>query len=262
MKVRVLGCYGSLFTTEEEGRCAHYHSSCFQVNESVLIDAGGANGPLNLAAMAKIRYVFLSHAHLDHTHSLPFMAENLFGKIVQPIVIVSTEPVLSTLQRCLFNDQIWPDFTKIPNPENPTLRYEPIEVGRPMVREGLTVTAVAVNHTVPAVGFLVESGSSAFVYSGDTYQTEEIWDRASRLPSLTTAFIEMTFPNRFGALAEASKHLTPELTYREFLKIQKKEIVLHPYHMKYPYLDELRKELSQIEDPRIHPLQDGQVLTF
>ncbi len=260
MKVRVLGCYGSLFSTEGTDHCTHYHSSCFQVNETMLIDAGGANEPLTLDAMAKLRYVFLSHAHLDHTHSLPFMAENLFGKIKQPIVIVSTEPVLASLKNHLFNDQIWPDFTAIPDRINPILRYEVIEAGVPVVREGLTITAVPVNHTVPAVGFLVEDRQSAFVYSGDTYKTEEIWDRASRIQSLKAAFIETTFPNRFGALAEVSKHLTPELTYQEFQKIQQKNIALYLYHMKYPYLDELKKDIARINDGRVHLLQDGLVL--
>ncbi len=260
MKVRVLGCYGSAFFKKEKGVCTHYHSSCFQVNDAVLIDAGTASGPLDIKELVRLRYVFISHAHLDHTHSLPFMAENLFGKIKHPVVIISTEKILESLKAHLFNNHIWPDFTAIPNKSNPILRYETLKVGVPVEREGLKITAIAVNHTVPAVGFLVEDRKSAFVYSGDTYKTDEIWDRASRIKSLKTAFIESTFPNRFSELAFLSKHLTPELTYQEFLKINKKDIPFYLYHMKVPYLDELKKDVGMIKDKRVHLPQDGLVL--
>ncbi len=262
MKVRVLGCYGSSFYKEVRGVCTHYNSSSFQINETVLIDAGTASGPLDFDALAQIRYVFISHAHLDHTHSLPFMAENLFGKIKKPIVIIGTEATIDALKAHLFNNRIWPDFTEIPDTINPILKFEVMKAGVPIEVERLKVTAIYVNHTVPAVGFLVEDGHSAFVYSGDTYSTDEIWDRASRLKTLSAAFIETTFPDRFTELAFISKHLTPKTTYQEFLKIKQKEIPLYLYHMKVPYLDELKKDIAKLKDNRVHLLQDGQVLDF
>lgn len=262
MKVRVLGCYGSALFREEKGVCTHYNSSCFQINETVLIDAGTGIGSLSIKAMAKLRYIFISHAHLDHIYSLPFLAENLFGKIKHPIVIISTEKILESLKTHIFNNHIWPDFTAIPDRLNPILRFETMKVGVPVKREGLKITAVHVNHTVPAVGFLVEDGQSAFVYSGDTYKTDEIWDQASRLKSLKAAFIETTFPNQFLELAFVSKHLTPELTYQEFLKMNRKDISLYLYHMKVPYLDALKKDIGRLKDNRVHLLQDNLVLEF
>lgn len=262
MKVRVLGCYGSVFSRQEKGVCTNYRSSSFQINQTVLIDAGTISGPLNIKEMAKLRYIFISHAHLDHTYSLPFLAENILGKIKHPIVILSTEKILESLKTHIFNDHIWPDFTAIPDKLNPILRFETIKVGVPVQREGLKITAVHVNHTVPAVGFLVEDRQSAFVYSGDTYKTDEIWDRAACIKSLKAAFIETTFPNCFGELAFLSKHLTPELTYQEFLKMNRKDISLYLYHMKVPYLDELKKDIRRLKDKRVHLLQDGMVLEF
>jgi ribonuclease BN (tRNA processing enzyme) len=262
MQVSVLGCYGSASIEKEGSIHKRYHSSCFQVNETTIIDAGSISGSLSISEMAKLRTIFLSHAHLDHIHSLPFVAESLFGKIKQPIVIASTEEVLAALKEHIFNNSIWPDFTAIPNKSHPILRYKTIKPGVPVITEGLKITAISVNHIVPAVGYLVEDRLSAFVYSGDTYQTEEIWDRASRLKSLKAAFIESTFPNRMSALALVSQHLTPALTYQEFLKIKKEDIPLYLYHMKVPYLDEIKKDVKDMPGKKGRLLKDGLFLKF
>ena len=262
MQIRVLGCYGSASVVKEGSVCKRYHSSCFQINESTLIDAGSISGSLDLHEMTKIRTIFLSHAHLDHIHSLPFVAESLFGKIKQPVVIASTEEVLASLKEHIFNNSIWPDFTAIPNQLHPILRYQTIKPGVPVRVNGLKVTAIAVNHLVPAVGYLVEDRVSAFVYSGDTYQTEEIWDRASRLKSLKAVFMESTFPDRMGELALLSKHLTPALSYQEFLKIRREEISLYLYHMKVPYLDEIKKDVKTIPHKKGRLLKDGLLITL
>ncbi len=263
MRVRVLGAYGApYFEKKAAGGGRGYRSSCFQVNQTVLLDGGSIGGALDIDEMAQLRYVFLSHAHLDHTHGLPFMTENVFGKVKQPIVIASTEDVLDDLRKHLFNDHIWPDFSVIPSRSNPIIRYEPMKVGHPVSVEGITVTAVRVNHTVPTVGFLVNDDHSAIIYSGDTWKTDEIWDRASRMDHLKAAFIESSFPNRFGQLAYDARHLTPALTYEEFLKIRQKDISLYTYHMKIPYLDEMKKELLALPNKRIHIVEDGQIMEF
>ena len=171
MRVRVLGCYGSASFEKKGPLWRHYSSSCLQVNETVLIDSGTIHGPLNINEMENIRAIFITHAHLDHICGLPFMAETLYGRIKRPVVIASTEEILASLKRHIFNDIIWPDFTAIPNKSDPVLRYQTIKAGVPVSVEGLKITAIQGNHTVPTVGYLVKDSQSAFIYSGDTYKT-------------------------------------------------------------------------------------------
>jgi cAMP phosphodiesterase len=67
---------------------------------------------------------------------------------VQSSEIVSIEPVIHALKTHLFNGLIWPDFSSLPNAENPVLRYEILEVGGKRNIGSFAVTAISVNHTV------------------------------------------------------------------------------------------------------------------
>ncbi|HLG22951.1 MAG TPA: 3',5'-cyclic-nucleotide phosphodiesterase [Candidatus Manganitrophaceae bacterium] len=260
MRVRVLGCYGADFYEKEKRRSKRYNPSGFLLNQSVVLDAGTICGALTLPELAKIRYVFLSHAHMDHIQSLPFLAEILFGKIQSPIVIVGIDEVVAVLKKHFFNDALWPDFTRLPTPEHPILRYQTIEIGKPMQVEGLEVTAIRVSHIVPTVGFIIEDDRSAMVYSGDTWETEEIWKAASRTDRLKAVFIESSFPDQLSMLAKITGHLTPGITHREFKKIKRPALPLYVYHMKPPYLAEIKKQVRELKNKNIHLLRDGQVI--
>lgn len=262
MKVRVLGCYGADFYEERRGKAIRYNPSGFLINQSVAIDAGTLCGALTLPELTRIRYVFLSHAHLDHIQSLPFLAETLFGKIQHPVVIVSIAEVIEVLRRHFFNDHLWPDFTRLPTPENRILSYQVIPVGKSVEVEGLKVTAIHVSHIVPAVGFIIEDGPSAIVYSGDTWKTDELWKVASQIENLKAIFVESSFPDQFSELAMVSGHLTPQLTFQEFKKLNRPDLPLYIYHIKPPYLDEIRKQVKGLGNKAIRLLRDGQVLHF
>ena len=262
MRVRVLGCYGADFYAKEKGRGKRYNPSGFLIDQSVVLDAGTIVGALTLKELTALRYIFLSHAHFDHIQSLPFLAETLFGKVRNPIVIVSVDEVIDILKKHFFNDHLWPDFTRLPNGENPILRYQSLSVGAPMTVEGLKVTAVRVNHIVPAIGFIVEDDRSALVYSGDTWETDEIWKIASGIDRLKAVFVESSFPDQLARLAEISGHLTPQLSYREFQKMKRPDIPLYIYHIKPPYLSEVRAQIKGLKNKKVRLLRDGQVLHF
>ncbi|MBI3804938.1 MAG: 3',5'-cyclic-nucleotide phosphodiesterase [Nitrospirae bacterium] len=262
MKVRVLGCYGADFFEKKRGKAIRYNPSGFLVNQSVALDAGTLCGALTLPELTRIRYVFLSHAHLDHIQSLPFLAETLFGKIRQPVVIVSIAEVIEILQRHFFNDHLWPDFTRLPTPENRILSYQVIPVGKSLEVEGLKITAIHVSHIVPGVGFIVEDEHSAIVYSGDTWKTEELWKVASQIKHLKAIFVESSFPDELSELAMVSGHLTPQLTLQEFNKLNRPDLPLYIYHVKPPYLEAVRKQIKKLGRPSVRLLRDGQILNF
>ena len=262
MKIKVLGCYGADFYEKKEGKAIRYNPSGFLINRSVALDAGTLCGALTLTELTQIRYVFISHAHLDHIQSLPFLAEILYGKIQSPVVIVSIAEVIEVLQKHFFNGHLWPDFTRLPTSENRILAYQVIPVGKPMEIEGLKVTAIHVSHIVPTVGFIVEDDQSAIVYSGDTWQTEELWKVAAQIKNLKAIFVESSFPDQLSRLAMISGHLTPKLTLQEFNKVHRPDLPLYVYHMKPPYLDEIRRQIRGLRKKGVHLLRDGQRLHF
>jgi ribonuclease BN (tRNA processing enzyme) len=250
MRIRVLGCYGAELS--KLGTCG------FLINGSVLLDAGTICSSLTLTEQRKIRYVLLSHIHADHIKGLPFLSENLIAEKGQRTVeIISIRKVLAGLHRYLLNNQIWPDFTQLPNEGSPIFRLRAIREGEMLKIDGLHIKAFRVNHIVPCVGFLIRQNNSSLLYSGDTYETDKIWKAAARTANLKAAMIEASFPNALKGLAVKSKHLTPRLLLQEFSKIGKPNLPLYIYHMKPRYLEQMRRELEQLKIKNITILQDG-----
>ena len=70
MRLRVLGCSGGI-----GGR--HLRTTSFLVDGDVLLDAGTGVGDLSLAELSLIDHIFVTHSHLDHVASIPFL--RLFG---------------------------------------------------------------------------------------------------------------------------------------------------------------------------------------
>jgi ribonuclease BN (tRNA processing enzyme) len=253
MRIRVLGCHGAALAG---------HGTCgFLINESVLLDAGTICSPLTLSEQGKIRYVLISHIHADHIKDLTFLSENLIAaKRRKPVVIISLGTVLAGLQRNLFNDQIWPDFTKLPNRRNPVFRLKAIREGETIKINGLEVRAYRVNHIIPCAGFLIRDKNSSLIYSGDTYRTDRLWKAAAQESRLKAAMIETSFPNALEGLATISKHLTPDLLIKEFSKIGRPHLPLYVYHIKPRYLQTIRRELKRLKIENLTVMKDGQII--
>lgn len=253
MKITVLGCYGA--------EAPNRRSAGFLINGTLMMDAGTIVAGLDGHGLARIRHVLISHNHLDHVKDLFFLADMVAGRPDQPIALVSTEPILRDLHGHLFNDSIWPDFTKIPSPSRPVYRLQPIREGaRTDLGGGLSVTAVDVHHKVPSVGFIVNDGRSALVYNGNSGPTTQLWEVAGKTPELKAAIIEVSFPNELKGLAEEVGHLVPAHLPAEVLKIGRADLPVYIYHIKPIYLDRVRHELHALAMPNLHILEDGQEL--
>jgi ribonuclease BN (tRNA processing enzyme) len=127
---------------------------------------------------------------------------------------------------------------------------------------GIDITPILVNHTVPTTGFIVQDRSSAFVYSGDTYSTDELWHEAKQVPHLKTAFIECSYPNVMIDLARRSKHLTPALFAQEFRKLGRDDLSVYAYHLKPAYRDQILRELRDLSIPGLTVLEEDLTLTI
>jgi ribonuclease BN (tRNA processing enzyme) len=255
MKLRVLGCHGA-----ELGG----HNACgFLINESVLLDAGTVGRSLSLIEQSRIRYILLSHIHMDHIKGLSALSENRIPDNERnPVVIISLEEVLEGLERWVFNDQLWPNFTQLPSSRDPVFRLQPLKEGASIEIEGLEIKAFSVNHIVPCAGFVVRQNNASFLYSGDTGETDQLWKAAAADPTLKAAFIETTFPNALEDLAIRSRHLTPRLLRQEFDKIGKPDLPVYAYHMKPRYLSTIKRELADLRIQNLSVLEDKSVIEF
>ena len=262
VKIRVLGCHGS-DQLVDGGLGPHQCRTCgFLINGTVLVDAGTVGPTLRLAEQKRIRHVLLSHLHFDHIQGLPTLADNLVDEVVEPVMLISIPEVLEGLQSYVFNGEVYPDFFQLPDPKHPTFVCQPLEVGKEQDVSGLRVTAIPVNHQVPTVGFFIQEGHAALLYSGDTYVTEEIWAMAARMPTLKAALIETSFPDAMTELARVSKHLTPSLFAREFRKIGRPDLPVYVYHLKPRFREQIRRELAQLKIPNLRALEEGQEITI
>src|SRR3990170_2222701 len=125
---------------------------------------------------------------------------------------------------------------------------------------GLSIKAIPVNHTIPASGFLISDNGSTILYSGDTGPTEKLWIQANNTPGLKALMIEVSFPDRLKDLAAKTMHLTPSLMVEELKKVKLTEdVMILPYHFKPPFVDEIRKELSELKMNNLTIIKDGDI---
>jgi ribonuclease BN (tRNA processing enzyme) len=212
MKIRVLGCSG--------GIGGSLRTTSFLVDDDVLLDAGTGVGDLSLEALAKIDHIFVTHSHLDHVTSIPFLVDTVCWMRGSPIVVHGVKEVLDILRAHLFNWKIWPDFTQIPDADNPFMVYSEIRVGEPVeLKGGRRFTPIPANHTVPAVGYLIDNGRNSLVFSGDTSTNDALWKVVNRTANLKYLIIETAFSNKERDIAVASRHLCPQMLAEELEKM-------------------------------------------
>ena len=227
----------------------------FLIGDTVAVDAGAITRALTIEEQRSIQHVLVTHTHMDHTASLPFLTENTFGATTDPLTIYCTKQVLGAVRRHLFNNDTWPDFSRIPNQLYPSVKFEVIEPERPFVIAGvhggdLEVTAIPVHHIVPTTGLLLRQGSSSVLFTSDTGPTTRIWEVANATTDLAAVITECSFPNRLQEVADVSLHLTPQTLAAELGKLAG-DTPVFIYHLKPPYVEELRAELSATAMP--HP---------
>src|SRR5207248_2422917 len=150
------------------------------VNDAVAVDAGSLGLYGTPADQARVRHVFLTHAHMDHVGSLPIYLENVSDESANCPTVHAPQAVLDVIHTDVLNDRLFPDFVRISIDGPPLVRLEPLTPGRPVQVAGLTVTAVDVDHVVPAVAYLIDDGISAFAFVTDTAPTDAIWEVANR----------------------------------------------------------------------------------
>jgi ribonuclease BN (tRNA processing enzyme) len=254
-QIRVLGCSGSL--------AQGHRTTAFLLDDDVLIDAGTGVGDLTLDELGRIDHILLSHSHLDHVLGVPLLADSVmrrrFGR--PPIQVHALPETLAVLRRHLFNDQLWPDFTRLPHAEKPVLALHELQVGQTLTlgARQRRIQVLPALHTVPAVGYAVHAAGGAWVYTGDTGPNPALWEALRGFP-VAQLVIEIAFAEADRLVAADSRHHCPSSLAAELRQVTPGVQVLLT-HIKPGVLDTVLVDLAaQLGGPAPQALVAGQVL--
>ncbi len=270
MQIRVLGCSG--------GAVANQPTTSFLLDDSTLIDAGTCVFNLSLKEQKKIQQIFITHTHFDHIAGLPFLIENVARyrrhKRLEPIKLYASEVALTGIKKHMFNGCLWPDFTRLPNAQNPSLELVALEVGEQIsLTPNLSVEAIGAIHTVPTQGYAVHQQNDSWIYTGDTTRNPALWEYINQLPQqgkcLRCLVTETTFVNALQRLASLSGHCT----VNDLAKDMHKHLVngnfdLYVMHLKPNSAKQILRELellqivSRAKGCKLHVMQQDQVFTM
>lgn len=235
--------------------------TCLLVNDTIALDAGSLTQSLSIEEQVKVGSIILTHSHMDHTNALPFFIENVFGKTNRPIEIHAAPATIYAIRKYLFNNEVWPDFSRLPNHLLPSVQFRELEAEVPVVLDGVRFTPIPVNHVIPTFGFLLEQDGAAVLWSSDTGPTQRFWEVANATPNLKAICIETSFDNSMQEIADISLHLTPDTLAKELDKLKRPvPILLH--HLKPPCIGKIREEVAALGRPEVAFLEREKVYDF
>ena len=254
MQLRILGCSG--------GIGGDLRTTSMLLDHDTLIDAGTGVGDLSINELAQIDHVFVTHSHMDHVATIPFIVDTVGWMRDRPLTVHATQETLAILREHLFNWKLWPDFSQIPNATNPVMRYETVLLGSTVALNGRAITPLPANHVVPAVGYHLDSGKASLVFTGDTTTNDVLWPIVNRIANLKYLIIETALSDRERELALASKHLCPSLLAVELAKL-KLAPEIYITHLKPRESELIMQQIAvTVKERRLRMLQNNHVFEF
>jgi ribonuclease BN (tRNA processing enzyme) len=238
VKLQVLGCHG--------GELPTCRTTCFLVDDVLALDAGALTGTLTLERLCKVDHILVGHSHFDHVKDLPLLADLVIGRRDNPVTIHASRECARALRENMFNDALWPDFTRIPSRKAPVLQIKTFKAGSSFQVGPYRVRSIPVSHPVESCGFVVSDGDTTLAMSGDTGPTERLWKVLNQTENLKALLLETSFPNAMQALADVSGHLTPHTLASELTKFRRNGAEVLLYHLKPAYVAELKRELKKL----------------
>ena len=212
MQIRILGCSG--------GIGAALRTTSILIDQDILIDCGTGIGDLSIDQMKSIKHVFITHSHLDHTAALPLLIDTIFGDVDHPLQVYASSATIEAIKKHIFNWVMWPDFTEIPNKENPSIIFQAIESGEVVEINGASFQAVDVNHVVPCFAYIVKSPEGGiFAFSGDSKENDTLWPMLNKLEKLDVFIVEAAFVDELKELATVAGHYCPSSLAADLQKL-------------------------------------------
>lgn len=255
MKLQVLGCAGGIGGHQR-------FTTCLQVDDDILLDAGTGITSLDIDQLVKIDHVFITHAHLDHVCGLALLVDAVRGKKEGPVTVHASEQVIDALKQYLFNWILWPDFAAIPSVENPVVRWKPFTPATAIPVGTRTIRPYPVNHTRGSVAYWLEQGDAGFLFSGDMGTTPALWARLQEEKKLRAVIVDCSFPNAECELAAKSMHFCPQSLLQD-ITCMPHSIDFLIYHLKPGQEDLIMNELMTVAAGRtFKALKCGDVFVF
>ena len=250
MLVKIIGGHGSVLPG--------YKSTSFLIDGKLLIDAGSVASGTGIDQQLAIEHILISHCHLDHICDLAFIVDNCCNLKKFPFTVHTSAEAKNGIMKHLFNDVIWPNFTKLPNQNNPIIQFKVVKSFEMISLGDYQVTFIPVNHPSGGHGFIIEKEDMSVVFTQDTGTTDAIWIEAKKLSNLKAIFTEISFPDHLDDLAKISFHHTPKALAQEVLKMPK-EVPIYLTHIKPNYQDQIIDEVKALKMPRLHLLDQDNV---
>ena len=248
MRLKVLGAYGA--------SDAEHNLTGYLIDDWFAVDAGTLTSKLSFAQQSRIQGIFITHSHADHIRDLPHLIQNRFSQANgAALSLFAARDVMDALAKNIFNGIVWPDFSNFPHPATgkPIIQYRPMVPGKKIVFGDLAMTAVPVNHQIPAAGVIIEINGQAITFTGDTGPTTEIWKRTNKTQNIVAVVSEASFPNDQQKVADDSAHLTAQ-TFGEELKKIEVDAPVYASHRKIPFERDIESQIKNLRDRRARVL--------
>ena len=182
-----------------------------------------------------------------------------------PLVIHSTQAILDDVHRQIFNDVIWPDFSKViinTKTNEPLMRFEALQLNQKTKIGNITLEPFRVNHPGNAVGYLLDDGKSEIIMTGDTGPCPAVWEKANLCQRLKGIFTEISFPSRMDRLATISGHYTLQQLVSDMAILKKQKLPVYISHFKPKFMSELLEEFHQNAPKNLQLMHEGDEFVF
>lgn len=253
MNIRVLGCSG--------GIGLGHATSAYLINDTLAIDAGTGLSTLPLHELTRIDDLLLTHAHMDHIACLPSLADLRQDSRSTPLRVWAGRETLTHLKQHIFNNLIWPDFTRLPSPQAPFVQLCELSPAQSQTLQGINITPLQMNHTVPTLGYLLSDANGSFALCGDTHLPDaSFWQLLNSTPNLHGIAIETAYPDEEAALAQLAGHLCPALLHQALQQL-KQPTQVYIMHNKPGQEARIARQLQAQATPHtLQLLSSGQTL--
>ncbi len=252
MRIRVLGCSG--------GSAKGAEPSCYLFEHGVSVDAGALAATLTLEEQRAVTDVFVTHSHWDHVRDLPLTTINRTPD-TPTLNVHGLSQTIEALRTHLMNDVMWFPAFDVPSADTPYVAPTVIAPGETRAVNRYRVTAVPMQHSVPAIGYLLDDGTVSVLMCADTVGGGACRDLPRDASPLAAVFIEASFPNRMRAFAEMTGHLTPEMMAAECAHLPA-DVKVFATHMKPGFEAEITAEVAALDRPGVRPAVGGEELVF
>ena len=234
MRIRFLGAHNA-----ENDSCRF---PGILVDGCLAFDCGSLTRSLSEKDLLKVKDVFLTHRHFDHIRDVVPLAISHFQN-GSKINIYGNSDTKEAIGRCLYNHILYSDFFK-----KEVARFYDVGVGETYECCGLTVTAVEVEHGVPANGFCIEKDGHSFLYTGDmTVGSIQKWNGVRPEVLITEVTADDSYTERF----RNGPHLTPSLLKEELLVFKERFNYLpmtYIVHMTPSLEEKITEELKAVSE--------------